>query len=66
MTRDDRDTILIEAMEHLAQAEDLVRQLEDRYLDSYVVGHINAQGTYMGTGLYQELENALNAEQDEE
>jgi hypothetical protein len=60
MQKEDRQLILEEVLEHLAQAEDLLNQIDDHYLNSYVVGHINAQRTYLGDGLYQIVEKSMN------
>lgn len=59
MNNEDRRQVIEEAMELLAQAEELVSSLDDSRLNAYVSGHINASGRYLGDGLYQTLENSL-------
>jgi hypothetical protein len=52
----ERGAIISEALEKLAEAEELVRSLRDPYLDAYVADQINAEGLVLGDGLFQILE----------
>lgn len=58
-TNEEKQQAIYQAMDLLAQAEEALSDLDDGYINSYVIGHINAQGRYLGKGLYQELENVL-------
>jgi hypothetical protein len=58
--REEKREILEEAMDFLARAEELVRSVDDPYLDAYVADQINATETVMGEQLYQTLQNAVN------
>jgi len=60
ITKDEQQTILLDALEHLAQAEDAVRSLDDTYLNAYVADHIDAQGRMLGKGLAGLLQKKLD------
>ena len=67
MNTQEQIDIIREAQEHLAQAEQLISHLGNGYLNSYVCGHINASGTYLGDGLWNILEeHAGQLEAEEE
>jgi hypothetical protein len=66
MQKQDKIDIAREALDKLAEAEELLRQLDDSYLNGYVVGHINAQGTYLGDGLYQNVEDYIKETEETE
>lgn len=60
MNRQEKIDTLIEAQKLLAEAEDLIRQTKDRYLEVYVADHIDSNQLMLGTGLYQEVEQRIN------
>ena len=66
MNREDKKVAIQEAMDLLAEAEQIISSLDDDSLEAYVAGHINARGIYIGEGLYQILEKALRELEGEE
>lgn len=59
MTNQDKIEALGEALEHLAEAEQLVRSLKDPHLDAYVADHIDVEGRCLGTSIAGEIQAAI-------
>lgn len=59
ITKDEQQTIILDALEHLAQAEEAVRSLDDAYLNAYVSDQIDSQGRMLGKGLAALLQDKL-------
>lgn len=58
----ERQQTIMEAMELLAGAEELIRSLHSSYLTGYVANHINSRGDCLGDQLYQILQKELKNE----
>ena len=58
-SKEDKKAALAEAMEHLAEAERVIRWVGDANLNAYAADQINATGTVMGQQVYQVVEKAL-------
>lgn len=64
MDPDDRIDVLEQAVDHLAQAGELVRQLHDPFLDAYVTPQLEGQeGGWLGEQAVDHLRAALHAAQ---
>lgn len=62
MDRDDRIDILEQAVDHVAQASELVRMLGDPSLDAYVTPQLEGQeGGWLGEQAVDHLRAALHA-----
>ena len=59
MKNQEKIAVIRETMDLLARAEALLEKLNDPYIESYVIGHINASGMWAGEGLYQTLEKTI-------
>lgn len=58
MEKEEKVEILEGALEKLAEVEEMMRLLDDDYINHYVANHIDSQGICVGDGLYSNLEKA--------
>jgi len=66
MNKREKIQVIREAQELLARAESLLEELNDPYIEAYVIGHINASGMWAGEGLYQTLDKVIRELEAEE
>jgi hypothetical protein len=65
MNNQDKIDSLREAQNLLSLAEDIIRQVGDLHLEKYVADHIDSNQRMLGDGMYNRVQNLINALEEE-
>lgn len=65
MNNQDRLNTLLRVQELFSEAEDLLRQVGDRYLEIYVADYLDCNQRMLGEGFYGMVERVINELQEE-
>lgn len=57
--KNDKKQAILEALDLLEQVHQALEGIDDPQIRNYVVAQLNVSGEWMGKGIYQELQEAL-------